>query len=119
MALWETMVDVVGGSWLGTAAVGVGVVLVAPLVLPVVGAGLREVTKMVVKGGLLVVAGATAAVAVAGEQGSGLWAEAYAEVHPEAGPAPDLGTPGPRVAEREAADLADAYGQKLRDDGVA
>jgi len=117
MALWETMVDVVGGSWLGTAAVGVGVVLVAPLVLPVVGAGLREVTKMVVKGGLLVVAGATAAVAVAGEQGSGLWAEAYAEVHPEAGP--DLGTPGPRVAEREAADLVDAYGQKLRDDGAA
>jgi len=117
MALWETMVDVVGGSWLGTAAVGVGVVLVAPLVLPVVGAGLREVTKMVVKGGLLAVAGATAAVAVAGEQGSELWAEAYAEVHPEAGP--DLGTPGPRVAEREAADLVDAYGQKLRDDGAA
>jgi len=109
MALWDTIVGGVTDSWLGTAALGVGAVLVAPLVLPVVGAGLRGLTKTVVKGGVLVVDGATAAVATAGESASDLWAEAYAEVHPEVGPAP----------EREAADLVDAYGQKLRDDGVA
>ncbi|HKA55772.1 MAG TPA: hypothetical protein VKJ47_19140 [Candidatus Binatia bacterium] len=46
MALFE---DVLGG-WGSSAAVGVGVVLAAPIVLPVVGTILRPVAKGLVKG---------------------------------------------------------------------
>ena len=49
MALFE---DVLKGSW-GAALVGVGVALVAPTVLPAVGAALRPLAKSAIKGGVM------------------------------------------------------------------
>ena len=82
MAFIEDTVAVVRSSWMTTGLVGVGAVVLAPLVLPVVGAGLGLVAKTVIKGGMLVVGAAQTVVATAGEQASALWTEAWEEMHP-------------------------------------
>jgi hypothetical protein len=80
MAIWD---DALKGS-LPTILIGVGVALAAPIVLPAAAAGLRPVTKTLIKGGLYVVDSAKELMAEAGEQLSDLVAEARAEKAAEA-----------------------------------
>ena len=68
MALFEDVVAGISSSWTSTLAVGAGLVLVTPLVAPVLGAGLRVLTKTVIKGGMLAYTMGTAAIAAVGEQ---------------------------------------------------
>ena len=82
MAFIEDTIAVVRSSWMTTGLVGVGAVVLAPLVLPVVGAGLGLVAKPVIKGGMLVIGAAQTVVATAGEQARALWTEAWEEMHP-------------------------------------
>jgi galactitol-specific phosphotransferase system IIC component len=70
--------NVVKFSW-PNVLVAVGVVVLAPVLLPVVGAVLRPVVKGAVKAGLTVKDMAVGFVAEAGEQVSDLVAEAKAE----------------------------------------
>jgi hypothetical protein len=71
--------DEVLGGWGWTALVGLGVVVAAPLVLPLVGAVVRPVAKVAVKGGLFVVDSLQELVAEGSEQLSDMVAEARAE----------------------------------------
>lgn len=80
MAIFE---DMLKGSW-GAALVGVGVALVAPTVLPAVGAALRPVAKSAIKGGMLLYDSAKEAIAEASEQVNDMVAEVQAEVEEEA-----------------------------------
>ena len=63
MALFEDVFAWTTGSWVSTLAIGAGTILVAPVVLPVVGAGARLLTKTVIKGGVLLYDAGTSAVA--------------------------------------------------------
>ncbi len=76
MALFE---DVLKGSW-GAALVGVGVALVAPTVLPAVGAAIRPLAKSAIKGGVLLYDTVKESIAEAGEQINDMVAEVRAEV---------------------------------------
>ena len=79
MALFE---DVLKGSW-GAALVGVGVALVAPTVLPAVGAALRPLAKSAIKGGVMLYDTVKESIAEAGEQVTDMVAEVRAEVEEE------------------------------------
>lgn len=79
MALFE---DVLKGSW-GAALVGVGVALVAPTVLPAVGAAIRPLAKSAIKGGVLLYDTVKESIAEAGEQVNDMVAEVRAEVEEE------------------------------------
>jgi hypothetical protein len=79
MALFE---DVLKGSW-GAALVGVGVALVAPTVLPAVGAALRPLAKSAIKGGVMLYDTVKESIAEAGEQVTDMVAEVRAEVEDE------------------------------------
>ena len=74
--------DVLKGSW-GAALVGVGVALVAPTVLPAVGAAIRPLAKSVIKGGVLLYDTVKESIAEAGEQVNDMVAEVRAEVDEE------------------------------------
>lgn len=76
MAILE---DVLKGSW-GAALVGVGVALVAPTVLPAIGAAIRPLAKSVIKGGVLLYDTVKESIAEAGEQVNDMVAEVRAEV---------------------------------------
>jgi hypothetical protein len=75
MAVFEDLFQ----GWVGTGLAGLGLVLVAPIVLPVVGAAVRPVLKGLISGALAVAATAREVVAEAGEQVSDLYAESRAE----------------------------------------
>jgi hypothetical protein len=79
MALFE---DALKGSW-GAALVGVGVALVAPTVLPAVGAALRPLAKSAIKGGVMLYDTVKESIAEAGEQVNDMVAEVRAEVEEE------------------------------------
>ena len=51
------------GVSVGSLAVGAGIVLLAPVVIPVVGSVLKPLTKAVIKGGLLAYEGAKLSIA--------------------------------------------------------
>ena len=70
--------DVVKGS-LPSLAVGIGVALLAPIVLPAIAAVFRPLVKGVVKGGLTVADNVKEITASTGEQLSDLFAEAKSE----------------------------------------
>jgi hypothetical protein len=76
MGLFE---DALKGSW-GAALVGVGVALVAPTVLPAVGAALRPLAKSAIKGGVMLYHSVKETIAEAGEQVNDMVAEVRAEV---------------------------------------
>ena len=80
MAFWENGLK---GS-LPTILIGVGVALAAPILLPAAAAGLRPLTKTLVKGGLYVADSVKELMSEAGEQLSDLVAEARAEQAAEA-----------------------------------
>ena len=76
MALIE---DITKGG-LSTMLVGVGVAMVAPTVLPVVGSALRPLAKAVIRGGVMMYDAVKESAAEAGEQINDLVAEARAEM---------------------------------------
>ena len=80
MAIWDNGLK---GS-LPTILIGVGVALAAPILLPAAAAGLRPLTKTLVKGGLYVADSVKELMSEAGEQLSDLVAEARAEQAAEA-----------------------------------
>jgi hypothetical protein len=73
------LLDDVLGNLGTTLLIGVGAALVAPVLLPVVGAVLRPVAKGLIKGGLYLVDAAQEIVAEGSEQLSDLVAEVQAE----------------------------------------
>lgn len=75
MALWNNMYKGYGPGLL----IGVGVALMAPIILPAVACLVRPVAKAAVKGGLTVADKVKEFAAEAGEQVSDLVAEAKAE----------------------------------------
>ena len=67
------------GGWGETFLLGAGAAIAAPIVLPVVGAVVRPVAKLAIKGGLFAVDTVREFIAEGGEQVSDLVAEAQAE----------------------------------------
>jgi hypothetical protein len=92
MALWDDMLK--GG--LPGVLVGVGVALVAPVLLPAAAAGVRPLAKTLIKGGLIVAETVREVVAEAGEQLSDLVAEVQEE-GADAATAPPTETGGSRI----------------------
>ena len=84
MAFWE---DTIGGLFEGPAgwAVGIGAVLLAPAVVPAIGAALRPVAKAVIKGGVYAYDQAFQLVQEARESTTDMIAEARAELAVPAG----------------------------------
>jgi hypothetical protein len=80
MALWEDITGSIGGSLASNLLIGAAAVVLAPIVLPAVFAGMRPVAKTLVKGGVLVFDKTREMVAEAGEQMSDLVAEARSEL---------------------------------------
>jgi hypothetical protein len=69
-----------GSLSMGSLAMGAGVVLLAPVIIPVVGSILKPVAKAVIKGGLLAYEGAKVSVAETKETLEDLAAEAKSEM---------------------------------------
>jgi hypothetical protein len=92
MALLDDLTE----SFWPNALVGVGVVLLAPVIIPAVAGGLRPVVKTLVKGGIMVTDKVNSMVAEAGEQLDDMIAEVRAEMS-ETAPAEGVaGTTGRR-----------------------
>jgi hypothetical protein len=79
MALFE---DLTLGSVTSSALIGVGLVVAAPLLLPVVGAVLRPVVRLGIQGGFAAYDAAAALVTTAGEELNQIVAEARAATTP-------------------------------------
>lgn len=67
----------------GNVAIGVGIVLLAPIVLPVIGSIVKPILKAGIKGGLVAYEGIRVAFAEAKESLEDLTAEAKAEIAAE------------------------------------
>ena len=80
MALFDDIVGGFGSAWVPSVLVGVGVALVAPVVVPALAAGMRPLAKAVIRGGIMVYDKGTEVLAEAGEQLSDLVAEARSEL---------------------------------------
>lgn len=90
MALLDNLTE----SLWPNALIGVGAVLLAPVIVPAVAGGLRPVVKTLVKGGIMVTDKVNSLVAEAGEQFDDLIAEVRSEmvtVVPAAEAATDAG----------------------------
>lgn len=85
MALFDDLTE----SFFPNALIGVGAILLAPVLIPAVASGLRPVVKSLVKGGMIVTDKVNSLVAEAGEQLDDLMAEVRAEMA-EAVPAEGL-----------------------------
>jgi hypothetical protein len=68
------------GFNVGSLAIGAGVVLLAPVIIPVVGSILKPLTKAVIKGGLLAYEGAKVSIAETKETFEDIAAEAKSEI---------------------------------------
>lgn len=77
MALLEEIVT----GWAGPTLLGVGAILAAPLLLPVVGAVAIPIAKVIVQSGLWVAESVQGLMAEGGEQLNDLIVEAKAEYH--------------------------------------
>jgi hypothetical protein len=80
MALWEGITEIFGESLLSNVLVGTAALVIAPIVVPAVAAGLRPVAKTVIRGGVYVYEMTWEIIAEAGEQVGDLMAEARAEM---------------------------------------
>ena len=89
MALFDGIVEGFGSAWVPSVLVGVGVALVAPVVVPALAAGMRPLAKAVIKGGIMVYDKGTEVLAEAGEQLSDLVAEVRSEIDATATAAAD------------------------------
>jgi hypothetical protein len=74
MKIWN------GGLSVGGLAVGAGVVLLAPVIVPVIGSILKPLTKAVIKGGILAYEGTKLTIAETKETIEDLAAEAKSEI---------------------------------------
>jgi len=90
------LLDDIFSGWGPTLLIGVGVALVAPVLIPAAGAVVRPVAKELIKGGLLVVDSVRELLAEGQEQLSDLTAEARAEY------AADVSTKATRTGRRSA-----------------
>ena len=97
MALFDNIAEGFGSSWVPSALVGVGVALVAPVVVPALAAGMRPLAKAVIKGGIMVYEKGAEALAEAGEQLSDLVAEVRSELDATATAAASAATNGKPV----------------------
>lgn len=68
------------GLSVGNIAVGAGVVLLAPVVIPVIGAVLKPVAKALIKGSIMAYEGAKVSIAETKETLEDIAAEAKAEI---------------------------------------
>jgi hypothetical protein len=73
------LLDDILSGWGTTVLVGISVAIAAPIVLPAVGAIVRPVAKLAIKGGLFVVDAMQGLVAEGAEQVNDLVVEARAE----------------------------------------
>lgn len=80
MALFDDVFEGFGSSWVSSALVGVGIALVAPIVVPALAAGMRPLAKAVMKGGIMIYDKGAEMVAETGEQLSDLMAEVRSEL---------------------------------------
>jgi Protein of unknown function (DUF5132) len=80
MALFDDAFKSFGNSWVPKVLMGVGVALVAPVVVTALAGGLRSLVKTAIKGGMIMYDKSQEMVAEAGEQLSDLVAEACAEL---------------------------------------
>jgi hypothetical protein len=91
MALFE---DLTLGSVASGALIGLGLVVAAPLLLPVVGAVVRPLVRLAVQGGIAAYDAATTLVTTMGEEINQIVAEARATTTPVLGsdstPVPDI-----------------------------
>jgi hypothetical protein len=94
MALFDNIVEGFGSSWVPSVLVGVGVALIAPVVVPALAAGMRPLAKAVIKGGIMVYDKGAEALAEAGEQLSDLMAEVRSELDGTATAAASAATNG-------------------------
>jgi hypothetical protein len=94
MALWDGIAESFGESLLSNLLIGAAAVVLAPIVVPAVLAGMRPVAKTVVKGGVLVYDKAREMVAEVGEQMGDLVAEARSELTASAAAAVESAVPG-------------------------
>jgi hypothetical protein len=94
MALWDDLVAGFESSWVPSVLIGVGVVLVAPMVVPALATGMRPLAKAVMKGGIMVYEKGAEVLAEAGEQLSDLVAEVRSELDAIAAAAASTATHG-------------------------
>jgi len=80
MALFDDIVEGFGSSWVSSVLVGIGVALVAPIVVPALAVGMRPLAKAVIKGGMMVYDKGAEVLAETGEQLSDLVAEARSDL---------------------------------------
>jgi hypothetical protein len=80
MALWDSVTESLGGVSTSSLLVGAAAVVLAPVVVPAVLAGLRPLAKTVIKGGIYVYDTVGEMVSEVGEGASDLVAEARAEL---------------------------------------
>lgn len=80
MALWDDVTGSLGKSWTSSVLIGAAAVILAPIMVPAVLAGMRPLGKMVIKGGVLVYDKAREVIAETGEQLSDLVVEARSEL---------------------------------------
>lgn len=80
MGLWK---DIVKFEWGPTAAIGIGAVILAPLVVPMAGAVLKPLAKATIKGGMILFEKGRTVAAEAIETIEDLTAEAEAELAQE------------------------------------
>jgi hypothetical protein len=91
------LIDDVTKSFVPSALVGLGAVLLAPIVVPALSSGLRPLAKTLVKGGLVVADKVYEVVAEAGEQFNDMVAEARSEMGAAATEAGAAATKKPRA----------------------
>jgi hypothetical protein len=97
MALLEGISESLGGSLVSNLLIGAAVIVLAPVVVPAVLAGMRPVAKTLVKGGVMAYDKTREMVAEVGEQMSDLVAEARAELTAPAAVTESVSSQGPRA----------------------
>lgn len=80
MAFWESVTDFFGEASESNLLVGAAAVVLAPIVVPVVLAGIRPLAKTAIKGGIVVYDKVGEMVSEAGEGMSDMVAEARSEM---------------------------------------
>lgn len=80
MALWDDITGALSGSWTTNILVGAAAVLVAPIVVPAVLAGVRPLAKLIIKGGVMAYDKTAEMLTEISEQASDLVAEARSEL---------------------------------------
>ncbi len=80
MALLEGITESLGGSLISNLLIGAAAIVLAPVVVPAVLAGMRPVAKTLVKGGVMVYDKTREMVAEVGEQMGDIVAEARSEL---------------------------------------